>query len=95
MRVGPTGPEIYLTGQRRKVPGDTCLDICVPLLVGWSLVPHTFPRMLCSLVFLPALFAALLCGVRAKNDEETATHVCAISHTSSARPPGRPDDRPD
>ena len=34
--------------------------------------PGTFPRMSCSLFFLPVLFAAL-CGVRAGNEKETAT----------------------
>ena len=32
-------------------------------------------------------------GVRAKNDEETATHM--HGHARTAREPGRPDERPD
>ena len=51
MRIGSTGPLICLTGQSRKVTAQTRLDICVPWSVGWSLVPHTFPRMSCSLGF--------------------------------------------
>ena len=55
--------------------------------VGWLVLdPLTFPRMSCSLFFLPALFAALLCGVRANKEKETATHAWAISHARSARP---------
>ena len=92
MQVRSTEPVIYLTDQSRKVMN---MFGYVPWSVGWSLVPRTFPRMSCSLAFLPALFAALLRGVRAKKDKETATHAWAISHARSARPPGRPDERPD
>ena len=50
--------------------------------------------MSCSLFcFSPPLLSALLCGVRAKNEKETATHAWAISHARSARSPGRPDER--
>ena len=42
MRVGSTGPVTYLTGQSRKITGQTCLGIIMYLglgLVGpWSLV---------------------------------------------------------
>ena len=33
------------------------------------------------------------CGVRAKNEKETATHM--HGHARTARPPGRPNERPD
>ena len=46
----------------------------VPWSVGWSLVPRTFPRMSCSLVFLPALFAAFISCAREKCPQTTHPH---------------------
>ena len=92
MRVGSTEPVIYLTGQSRKVTGQTCLDMYLGRLVGpWSLV--LFPGCRALGFFLLALFAALLNGVRAKNNKKTATHAWAISHARRVRPPGPPDER--
>ena len=86
MRAGSTGPVKYLTDQSRKVTGQTCLGMYLGRLVG----PYFLVRVpgCRALRFLLALFAALLCGVRAKNEKEIATHACAISHAHSARPPG-------
>ena len=68
MRVGSTAPVIYFTGQSRTVTGQTCLDMNLGRLVSsWSLV--LFPRCRVLSFFLPVLFAALLCGVRAKKDK--------------------------
>ena len=48
MRVGPTGPVKYLTGQSRKVTGQICLDMYFGRLVGpWSLVLFPGCRALC------------------------------------------------
>ena len=52
MRVGSTGPVIYLTGQSRKVTGQTCLDMYLGWLVGpWS--PVLFPGCRALCIFYP------------------------------------------
>ena len=50
MRVGSTGPVIYLTGQSRKVTGQTRLVMYLGRLVGpWSLA--LFPGCRLSVFF--------------------------------------------
>ena len=60
-------------------------------MVGWLVLgPSYFSRtMLCSLFFCPVFFAALFCGVCAKNSK-SSTHTPALSRARSASPPGRP-----
>ena len=106
---------IYLTGQRRKVTKQTCLDMYLGRFLGpdsFILLPGC--RALCcifdiftasllcgvrgvvlALFALPALFAALFCDVRGKNENATATHAWPICHDRRARQPGPPDERPD
>ena len=81
MRVGSTGPVIYLTGQSQKVTGQTCLYL--GRLVGsWS---SYFSHDVVLSGFVTGVF---LRGVRAKKYKYTATHAWAIS---PARNPGPPD----
>ena len=48
MRVGSTGPVIYLTGQSLKFTGHTCLDMYLCRVVGpWCLVLFPGCRALC------------------------------------------------
>ena len=75
MRVGSTGPVTYLTGQTQKVTGQTYLDIYVPWSVGWSLVPRTFPKMSCSLAFLPAVCSIIVgCASEKMRKRPQPTH---------------------
>ena len=57
MRVGSTGPVIYLTGRSRTVTGQTCLDTCLGRLVDpWSYFSQDdvlsvfFTGIMCSVV---------------------------------------------
>ena len=57
-----------------KVEKSRVKHVYVGRLVGpWSLVLSPGCRVLWF--FLPVLFAAAFCGVRAKNEEETATYT--------------------
>ena len=71
MPVGSTGPVTYLTGQSRKVTGQTCLDMYLGRLVGpWSLV--LFPG--CRALFFFSCLQ-LLCFARAKNEKDRNPYI--------------------
>ena len=73
MRVESTGPLTYLTGQSRKVTGQTCLDMYLRRLVGpWSLV--LFPGCR-ALVFFYGIVCSFVCVERAKNEEDHNPHT--------------------
>ena len=80
---------------RVKVEKPRVKHVWICAFVGWLvLVSSYFSQEVVLSVYLTGI-AALLCGVRAKNEKETATHAWAITHARSARPPGPPDERPD
>ena len=69
MRIGSTGPVIYLAGQSRKVAGQTRLDLYLGKLVGpWSLV-FFFPGCR-ALMFFYRYCLQHSCCVRAKNEKD-------------------------